>query len=494
MLNLNFQEGDLPSIHPHHLEDHLRGGVLALLLYEGLTCIDKKGKVELAGARELHISEDQTLYTFTLHPREWSDGTPLTAYHYEKAWKQAIAPNSDCPRAGLFYIIKNGIEAKKAEVSLDQFGVHAIDNHTLQVELNFPAPYFLRLLTEPIFLPVLRDEKDPKYFNGPFLIKEWIRGERLTLEPNSHFWDAKQISLSKINISFVSDPNTVLSMYEKKAIDFIGEPLCRLSNEAVIHLQEKGVLKTQYPARFFWVFFNTEKTPFHNSKIRQAFSTAVSRQLITNHILAGDIPLYTLFPDGLSRAKEKIVDADPKKARALFEEGLQELGLTRTTFPAITLSYFLHVPGFKPLAEYFQEVWEQAFQIPVSLEGTEWNVYFTLLQKGQFSVGGYTDEARYQDPIEFLQRFEHKDEVNISNWTSPKLNEKILKIRQSTNFEEREHLLKEAEEMVLQAMPIIPICTHVHFYTHSENLKGIKLNPTGAIDFSRAYFSSKVPA
>ncbi|MFZ0564952.1 MAG: ABC transporter substrate-binding protein, partial [Chlamydiales bacterium] len=295
VLNLNFQEGDLPSIHPHHLEDHSRGCVLALLLYEGLTSTNEEGKVELRGAREVHISDDQTLYTFTLHSRVWSDGTPLTAYHYEKAWKQAIAPDSDCLRADLFYIIKNGMEAKKAELPLDHFGVHAIDDHTLQVELSFPVPYFLRLLAEPIFLPVLKDEKDPKYFNGPFLIKEWVRDERLCLERNPYFWDHKQISLANINISFVTDPNTVLHIYEKNAIDFIGEPLCRLSNEAMINLQKKGVLKTQYPTRFFWVFFNTEKAPFHNSKIRQALSTAISRQLITNHILAGDTPLYTLF-------------------------------------------------------------------------------------------------------------------------------------------------------------------------------------------------------
>lgn len=141
-LTLNFQEGDLPSLHPHALMIYLRGISVGKILYEGLTRINAQGKPELAGAESVEISPDLLRYTFKIRSNQWSDGTPVTAYQFESAWKEALSPSSNSSRSDLLYMIKNSEQAKKGEVPIDSIGVNALDANTLLVELSYPSPFF----------------------------------------------------------------------------------------------------------------------------------------------------------------------------------------------------------------------------------------------------------------------------------------------------------------------------------------------------------------
>ena len=161
-LTINFQEGDLPSLHPHDLLIYLRGIAATKLLFECLTRIDENGKVRLSGAEAVDVSQDRLRYIFTLRANRWSNGEPVTASHYEKAWKAALSPVSLCSRADLLYVVKNGEKAKKGAVSLDSVGVKAVDEKTLVVDLEYPSGFFLDLVSQPICAPLLDlTEKNP---------------------------------------------------------------------------------------------------------------------------------------------------------------------------------------------------------------------------------------------------------------------------------------------------------------------------------------------
>jgi oligopeptide transport system substrate-binding protein len=111
ILKLNFQEGDLPSLYPHEIIGHLRGSCITKNLFEGLTRYDAQGQAKLSGAKSVEVSPDRLRYTFILRDNTWSNGTPVTAFHYENAWKGALSPKSTCPRADLLYMIRNAKEA-----------------------------------------------------------------------------------------------------------------------------------------------------------------------------------------------------------------------------------------------------------------------------------------------------------------------------------------------------------------------------------------------
>ncbi|MFZ0565031.1 MAG: peptide ABC transporter substrate-binding protein [Chlamydiales bacterium] len=484
-LRLNFHEGDVPSLHPHFLEGHIRGRALGKALFEGLTRINSEGEAECAGAESVEISPSKTQYTFLLRDHKWSDGSKVTAFQYEKAWKQAIAPSSDCVWADLFYSIKGAEDAKRGILPLSEVGIQALDEKTLSIELAFPAPYFLKLIASSLFAPVTRDETEPTRFNGPFKVGKWTRGSLLVLKANPFFWDHEKVSLREIEIQMVEDPHTSFLMYEKQAIDWTGNPFCRLSSEMAFQLQEKGELKNKSAARALWIYINTSLPHLASSKIRQALSLSIDRSLISEHIYPGNPPLYQPLPFSLSLYPNLFSDDNLLEAKKLFEEGLKEIKLDRRAFPPLTLSYHF-TAGRKPLAEYLKETWEKAFGIQILLKGAEWNVFRTDVEKGDFQMGMYGISALYPDPSELLERFGSIKIANFSQWEHPMYQEKLNLAKNLPD--QRTQYLREAEELLFEQTPVIPICNFNALYAHNPKLKGFVFDHNGCVDFRWAYF------
>ncbi|MFC2049332.1 peptide ABC transporter substrate-binding protein, partial [Chlamydiota bacterium] len=459
-LRINFQEGDLPSLHPHDLVIYLRGLSLAKTLFEPLTRINAAGKVEMAGAESVTISNDQLHYTFTLRENAWSDGTPVTAHHYAAAWKEALSPQSSCSRAELLYALANGQGAKKGEVPLDAIGVRAVDDKTLTVDLAFPTPYFLELMAQSIAAP-LRDPQDHQLtlFNGPFMVDEWKKGNYLRLKPNPHYWDKEHVRLQQIDIFFIEDINTAYALYTKGELDWIGVPLCPLSAELVHHLDEAHKLRTHPIGRSFWIFLNTEHPALSSPHIRQALSLAIDRRAITDHILLGAEPsVKPLSSKLLPVLHATALKEDSQLALTYFEAGLDELGLTRETFPPLEISYSQQSPR-KQLAEYLQETWHKHLNIDVRLQAVEWNVLRSNLEKGLYTISMAYEGAFYKDPLELLERYTTRNPSNFSQWLNTEFARMIAKAKSEPNLSRRTQILSEAELILMEQMPIIAICS-----------------------------------
>ncbi len=489
-LKIDFQEGDLPSIHPHDLMIYLRGISIAKTLFEGLTRIDENGKAILSGAKSVDISPNGLRYTFSLRDNKWSDGSPVTAFQYEAAWKEALSPISACSRAHLLYVLKNGEDAKKGKSPLSSVGVKAVDEKTLAVELAYPSPYFLELLAQPICVPLFKaEERQPSQFNGPFFISNWERNDSIRLKANPHFWNHKKVSLKQIDIFMIQDVSTAFSFYEKGKLDWVGLPLCPLTSDLIHHLKKGNQLKSQAVERAFWLFLNTKHPALASPFIRQALSLAIDRSKITEHILIGGEPLTKPLPSSLlpipspSTLKENVADA-----KQLFEKGLKDLGFTKQNFPPLVITYSQQA-NRKQFAEYIKEAWTKALGIEVQLEPQEWNMLRTNLEKGQYVVSGCFEAAFYKDPMEILERLVTVNPSNFSQWVHPTYSAKIGSAIQENNPQRRMHLLAEAEHILMEHMPFIPICSDRLLFSHTPGLKGYVFDYVGAIDFSYATFN-----
>lgn len=489
-LKIDFQEGDLPSLHPHSLMIYLRGIGIAKTLYECLTRIDAQGRVQPAGALSIEISPDQLRYTFTLRDNTWSNGTPVKASHYENAWKEALSPTSSCSRADLLYMIKNAQEAKKGGVSLEEVGVKALDDKTLLVELAFPSPYFLELAAQPICAPMIEpQQKEQSVFNGPFLLDSWTHNDLLRLKPNPHYWDRAHVCLDQIDIYMIQDVMTAFAMFEKKQLDWIGVPFTPLSNELAFQLKKEGTLKSHSVDRAFWVFLNTQRPALSSASIRKALSLAIDRRSITDHILINGLPLEKALPDALlPLSAASPLKKDLSAATAAFETGLKEMGITKENFPPVAISYSQQA-NRKQVAEYLQQAWEAAFGIQVKLESQEWNILRTHLEKGQYEISGCYEAAFYKDPMELLGKMLAMDSNNFAKWTSAPFTEKVLLAKQQRDPQKRMQLLSEAEHLLMEEMPFIPICSDELLFAHRKGLTGYAFDYVGAVDFSKASFS-----
>jgi oligopeptide transport system substrate-binding protein len=492
ILKLDFQEGDLPSLHPHDLPIYLRGIAIVKTLFEGLTRIDDQGQAKLSGAQSVEVSPDRLHYTFTLRENRWSNGTPVTAFQYEMAMKEVLSPTSTCPRSELLFMINHGKEAHQGKVLLDQVGVKALDAKTLVIDLAYPSPYLFELLALPVCLPLIDPKKkEITEFNGAFMVTKWEKGNLLQLKPNPHFWNRKQVSIPQIDIYMVQDTTTAFSLFKEGKIDYIGIPFCNLTAEQIIRLQETKTLRTKPFDRVFWIHLNTTHPALSSPFIRQALSMAIRRQEVTKHILIGGEPLFTPLPSNVLPMTNPIeIKEDLVEARKRFAQGLKELGFTKETFPTLTISYSQQA-NRKQFAEYLQQSWASAFGIKVELDAKDWTTLRNNLPKGLFDVSFSYQAHYYKDPAEFLDYFSTLGSANYPQWIHPLYTEKMSSAMKAKEFQKRIKLLGEAEQLLLEQMPLIPICTDKLMFAHNPDLSGYVFDCIGAIDLSYATLKKK---
>lgn len=479
---------DPVSLHPY-LGIDIYCRCLQKALFEGLTRLNPAGIAELAAAERVEISDDQLRYTFTLRPTVWNNGQEVKAQHFANSWKRGIEKGSNCLRADLYYIIKNAKQAKKGEVPIDEVGITVLNNKTILVELEHPSAYFLDLLSNPIFAPLYDDSESPTVFNGPFCIDFWERDKQLFLRANPLYWDKKNVRLNGIDITMVGDHYTAFLMFEKGEIDWIGNPFSNIPLDALPGLEKAGKVISQKIAGVYWLSCNTQILPLTSPKIRKALACGINRKDITEHVLQGETPIRSVQPPWLQLVEESELypDGNIAYAQALFNEGLADLQLTKEMLPPIQFSYSDY-PGQKALVQAVACEWEKIFNIKIDLVGSEWNVFFSNLGLRQFEVGGCIWYFLYNDasyPLEFFKEMSHR--YNTCQWENKTYQNLLNAADYETNIEKRNGYLRDAEKILLDEMPIIPIYVVNNKYMTCKALKGVYMSDLGHIDFKWAY-------
>ncbi|MEC2129675.1 peptide ABC transporter substrate-binding protein [Brevibacillus centrosporus] len=485
-----------PSADPGLAEDTTSAAVTKAL-FDGLTRIGPEGKPVEAVAEKIDVSEDLKTYTFTLRESKWSNGEPVTAHDFEYAWKRALDPKTASNYAYQLYYIKNAEKANKGEGSLDDVGVKAADDKTLKVELANPTPFFLELTAFQTYFPVNKKliESNPNWAgdakthvgNGPFKLETWDHKSKMVMVKNENYWDKDNVKLDKINFSMVEDENTELSMFENGEIDWAGSPLSSLPTDAMPALKDSGKLQVKPVGATYWYKFNTEKPPFNNVKIRKAFAYSINRQtLIDNVLQANQQPAMAAVPPTMALNQGGYFkDNDQETAKQLLDEGLKELGMTK--LPPITLAYNTS-EGHKKIAEAIQDQWRKNLGAEVKLENQEWKVYLETMHEGNYQVGRLGWSGDFNDPINFLELFKDKNGGNNdTRWENPKFKELLNQSAMEGDPEKRKAILGEAEKIMMDEMPIMPIYFYTHTWVKNDKVKGVYQDGLGAIDWKWAY-------
>ncbi|MEM8728248.1 MAG: ABC transporter substrate-binding protein, partial [Chlamydiota bacterium] len=320
----------------------------------------------------------------------------------------------------------------------------------------------------------------------------WKQAESVTVEKNPSYWDRKHVQLQEIRVGLLEDGMTQLYMYEKDQLDWIGNPIGSLPPEALNILKKKEILSYLASPKVTWFFLNSETFPFNNKKMRQAFSYAIDRNEIVDHVLNRNaLPAYGIIAPCFGLEQPGCFeDRQLDKAKRLFDEALTEEGLTLETFPGVTLKYSVTSVIAARVSQVVQQIWQQTFGIDVALSQSDWPVHFTALKNGDYQIGIMGWSPYMHDPIYMLQTFKHKDDkVNKSNWESQEYLDLIVASNHEMNREKRKLLLIAAEKMLMDEMPVIPIYYSGIEFSKKPELKGVILPPTGAIDFKFASFS-----
>jgi oligopeptide transport system substrate-binding protein len=472
---------------------------------EGLMRLDDQNN-PINGIAESHeISADGLTYTFNLRDAKWSDGSAVTAHDFEYAWKRALSPETASEYAYIMYAIK-GSEAYNTGENADpnSVGVKALDDKTLQVELTAPAPYFLGLTAFATFLPVKEEfvtaqgdkyatEAENLLFNGPFVMTAWSHDQNVVIEKNNDYWDADTVKLEKITFDVVKELNTAVNLYENGDIDRIG-----LAREQILVYKDDPNFSTENELVVFYLQYNTANEVMNNPKIRQAFSAAINRQAYVDAVLnngstiaLGFVPEGTPGLKGFFRdeAKAELVDNDPAYAKKMLEEGLAELGIS-----ALPEIHFLtsDSDGAKKGAEVMKEMWRQTLGIEVVLDMVPFKERLERTRQGNFNIVFSGWGADYNDPMTFLDLFVTDGGFNDAKYSNATFDELINFGKTSPDQAARMQKLIDAEEILINDLPIAPVYFRGSAYVTRPYVKGIVSHPFGAdYDYKWAYIDGK---
>ena len=461
--------------------------------------------------KELKKDDQVLTYTFKLRKdAKWSNGDTVTAQDYEYAWKRVLNPDTAAEYAYQMYYIKGAEAYNTGSGSADEVGVKAVDDYTLEVQLESPTSYFLELTAFPCYFPV--DKKvveadsnwatkvDTYVSNGPFELKEWKLKDSLVFEKNKNYYDTDKVKLDKLVMKMVTDSTSASATYKAGDFDMIDVVP---TSEVEAGLADGSYTKFPNLGTYYLSINVTGenesdevKKALQNDKVRKALNLAIDRDSIVKNVTkGGEIPAYSFVPEGIPGAvgkdftKKKYykTSGDVEEAKKLLAEAGYKDG---EGFPTITLLYNQE-GAHGDIMQAVADMWKKKLGINVSLSQQEWKVFQTTRTDKNYNIARDGWLGDYIDPMTFLDLYTSTSSLNNSGFSSSEYDKLIADAKSETDATKRDELLHQAEDMLMEDMPIIPLYYYTQIKGVKSYVKDVRVSPLGFVYFDRAYIDGK---
>ena len=504
-------ETPVMSLDPQQATDGTSFEVMANYT-DGLTQMDDSGAAVAAIAESWETSDDGLTWTFHLRKdAKWSNGTPVTAKDFVFGWQRAVDPDVASEYAYMLSDIgqiKNAAEIIGGTKDKSELGVTAVDDNTLQVELNAPVSYFLSLMYFPTFYPVNEEffNTCPDTYgtspattlsNGAFVLDSYEpAATEIHLTKNADYYAADSIKLAGIDYQVIQDSQQALLSYQSGDLD-----ITLLNGDQVDQVQDDPAFKAVGAGYLWYVTPNISAVPeLANDNIRKALTFAIDRTAICEDVLKdGSKPTYTAVPmdfaagpDGsdFSADQTKFQDVcadDTAKAAEYWQKGLDELGIT-----SLTLDMKVDADDApQKVATVLQEQWQTALPgltITLTVEPKKQRVQD--LQDGNYQLGLTRWGPDYADPMTYLGMWTTGCSNNYGLWSSTDYDDIIAKCTTgelATDPEGRWSAMYDAEKIVMDQSVIFPLYTQCNAEMLSTNVTGVAFHP---VALNRVYKSA----
>ena len=473
--------------------------------FETLTQRDEKGNIIPALAYKWSSTNNNTLYTFKLRDNaKWSDGKEVTAYDFVYAIKRIIDPKIASPFSLGFDVIKNAKKIMKGELDLDSLGIKALDEYTLQIELEVPLPYFEEAMSSDIASPVREDIieeygddwwKKHLVGNGPYIIKEYDENFKIVMIKNPYYWDKNNVKANSITFEFLEDVNTaVAAIYTDNILFYPDVPENDKQN-----LIEKNIAKEVDTTAVSYYLINLNKYPFNNKLVRKALSLAIDRNYITDNVLRGGrVPANGFVPinvkngdiDFRKNASQyfSLDKRDYNKNIALAKELLIKAGFNNIKdFPIIELITTTN-PTHTFVAEAIQNMYKTMLGVDLKIRYEESATYLQSIKSGNFQMITASTSVAYNQATGYLRLFQINGLGNVGGYTNEIYDYLVDIAITNANKNIREKASFDAERILIEEdMAIIPLYYDKSTIMQNTKLKGVKYDIFGIYDFRNAY-------
>jgi oligopeptide transport system substrate-binding protein len=463
-------------------------------IFGGLVTIDPELNIVPDIARELPTRENGGIVdnpdgtvSYTFHLRDdvvfHNTSRLVTASDFKYSMERALNPRtaSTVAEAYLGDIVgaTDMVRGRADEVR----GIEVVDDSTLKLTIDAPKPYFLAKLTYPTAFVVDRQqvEANPRNWSrkpngtGPYKMKEWSLGEKITLQANDRYHLGKP---SVETVTYLLSGGSVLTMYQNNEIDVAGVSV----NDIETVQDPTSDLNAEYVTgddlSISYIGFNTQTEPFDDPKVRQAFAHAIDREKIAEVVLKDMLPVAQgVMMPGLPghNPESKALSFDPELAQQLLKEskyggsdGLPTVTITEVGGGANV--------GFDTQA--MVEMWKENLGVEVEIEQTEAATFFDDLDSGrlQMFVTGWIMD--YPDPEDILDvHFYSQSRLNNTRYSNPALDALLEQARTEQDVNRRMSLYQQAEQIVVEDAVWVPLYNGRDHVLVKPYVKGFEFPP-----------------
>ncbi len=491
-----------PTLDPQ-LANSIPSGTVCYHIFDGLMR-NEEGEVKPAAAESYEISDDGLTYTFKLRESYWSDGEKVTAQDFVYGFQRLEDPATASEYAFIGMIIKNAAAVNAGEMAVEELGVSAPDESTVEITLEHPASYFLSMLSNASFMPCRQDlvekygkdfaaEPENNVYNGPFKVTKWAHGDRITLEKNDKYWDADSVKLAGAEILTVQEQATAVAMFDEGQLDFADVPTSLSANY-------EGKTTSYYDGANDYIMMNqSEGSPLASKNLRLAINYALDRENYvklshdgiyapnTRYVLPqvngvdgeyGDEYPYEAFP----------LKGDKDKASEYLKAALTDLGLSAASDVELELLTG-DTEDNKKEVEVIQSQLQDALGITINIKQVP---YKQRLQMEadldyQMVITGWVPD--YPDPISYLELWTTDSSYNHAAYSSETYDKYIELANTTTDTQERMDALFAAEKTFCEDGVVAPLQLRQKEMLKSDKLKGLETYFVAInYDFVHAYF------
>jgi len=471
-------QGEPLSLDPHKASGSWENNIIGNM-FVGLTTESAKAEPIPGMAERWETSADGRTWTFYLRRAQWSDGEACDAHDFEFALKRILDPNNLAEYAAILYPIKNAEAVNSGEMTPDQVGVTAIDDLTLEIQLEHPAPYLPEMLMHYTAYPV------PKHLverhgsawvhpeniavNGAFKLVKWWSNYIVHLERNPNFFDAANVVMQDLYFYPSNDVNAaarrVMSGEAGWSTRFPSNQVETLRKDLPGFVRVAPYLTCNYFS------FNMTKPPFDDIRVRQALAMAYDRDWVAANIYrTGEQAAYKFVPPGIANypttARYPWAEQTIEQRRAEAERLLRAAGYGPNN--PLRFAYSHRNTSDNPrVAVVVQNNWREiAPWVTVELRGVETQVHYANLRAKNFDVGDGGWIADYNDAKNYLYLFETRTgPQNYPGYSNPEYDRLVHESDFEPDAARRGEMMARAEQMVLSDAVI---CTSV--FLNSTNL------------------------
>jgi oligopeptide transport system substrate-binding protein len=444
---------------------------------------------------------DGTMVRFWLRRNAmWSDGVPVTAHDFVFAWREVVNPQVAAEYASIMYSVKNGEAINEGLMPLEALGIRALDDYTLEVELESPTGYFLNLMSFMIFYPVREDfykAQNGRYFadvrnmvfNGPFRITSWIHGASIRMEKNPLYWNADTVALNVINTPYITNDSAARFNLFKDGKLAIENGIQGLNAEQLRGaLDNRMRIRSHSDGSLFYLEFNHRPERLtHNINLRKAIQAVYDSQELVYKVIgiAGYIPGKALVPvymngvNGKFRQEYPVVEAElsVEKARQYLAKAKEELGIDE--FPPLSI---LGDSGEGPMlqAQYFQSLLKRTLGLDIKVDLQQFKIRLDKMLSGDFDLvlAGWGPD--YEDPMTFVDLFASWNVNNRGRYASDEYDAYVRLAQSTADQQVRMDAMGKAQQLIIDDVVFLPNYERVANTVQHPKLEGVMFKQTGA--------------